>query len=145
MSQDSVKTTCTLGKPRVEEKLQIANSYEDYEQILSNNMNTKPLYLFFVASYSPISGYCWNPLCVEVTQFLEKYTSNITSGAFITVYVGLEDDWEDLTNPFRKDEDLQLRTLPTLMRFDTLKKLEGNFCLKEELVNLLFQDFQCQP
>lgn len=49
--------------------------------------------------------------------------------------------WKDSNCPFRKDPRTKLMVIPTLIRWKGPQKLEGEKCAKEELVEMMFQEF----
>ena len=48
--------------------------------------------------------------------------------------------WKDQKCPFRTDSRTKLNVLPTLTKWGTQKRLEGDDCLKDELVEMLVTD-----
>lgn len=64
---------------------------------------------------------------------------------FIHVDVGERDYWKDSNCPFRKDPRTHLVSLPTLLRWKSPQRLDGEQCSSARLVgmkNLLFF-FKC--
>lgn len=48
--------------------------------------------------------------------------------------------WKDQKCPFRTNPNAKLRVLPTLVRWGTQKRLEGDQLLKPELIEMLLTD-----
>lgn len=63
-----------------------------------------------------------------------------TSAHLIEVEVGDRPYWKDLNCPFRANSVTKLKVLPTLAKWGTQKRLEGNQCLKLDLIEMLLAD-----
>jgi len=48
--------------------------------------------------------------------------------------------WKDLNCPFRKDPNTHLIFLPTLLRWKSPQRLDGEKCSDKDLVEMLFED-----
>lgn len=48
--------------------------------------------------------------------------------------------WKDLNCPFRKDPRTHLVFLPTLLRWKSPQRLDGERCCQPDLVEMLFTD-----
>lgn len=48
--------------------------------------------------------------------------------------------WRDLNCPFRKDPRTHLVMLPTLVRWKSPQRLDGDRCSRDYLVEMLFAD-----
>ena len=69
-----------------------------------------------------------------------KVLGDLRSGVFIRCSVGDRDTWKDPENVFRKHPKLQLKGVPTLMRWGTAQKLGPDDCAKEDLVRMLLEE-----
>lgn len=59
---------------------------------------------------------------------------------FVYVHVGDKPFWKNVNCPFKTDLRLRLTVIPTIMKWNSCKKLVGLQCEKLELLELLFQD-----
>lgn len=59
---------------------------------------------------------------------------------FIHVEVGDRPYWKDLNCPFRKDPRTHLVFLPTLLRWKSPQRLDGERACQPDLVQMLFED-----
>lgn len=48
--------------------------------------------------------------------------------------------WKDLNCPFRKDPNTHLVFLPTLLRWKSPQRLDGERCSNKDLVEMMFED-----
>ncbi|ODN00436.1 Thioredoxin domain-containing protein 17 [Orchesella cincta] len=61
-------------------------------------------------------------------------------GCLIRVKVGSKEEWKGIKdNPFKKDEKLKIRTVPTLIRWGTTQRLSGPDILKIDNVMILLE------
>jgi hypothetical protein len=59
---------------------------------------------------------------------------------FVTCDVGDRAYWKDINCPFRKDPDTHLQVIPTLIRWKNPQRLEGDQLLKDDLLQMFFED-----
>ena len=48
--------------------------------------------------------------------------------------------WKDMKNPFRSDPNIKLMVIPTLLRWKSVVRLEGEQCEKWDLLEMLFNE-----
>ncbi|XP_060529235.1 thioredoxin domain-containing protein 17-like [Cylas formicarius] len=114
--------------------------YEEFSKFFSGEFdsNDQIVFVYFTGSKLP-SGESWCPDCVKawpvVEKELEKFPENCH---FIVVEVGDRPTWKDPNCPFRKDPRTKLMVIPTLKRWNTHQKLEGDQCEKSDLLELIF-------
>ncbi|KAL1497931.1 hypothetical protein ABEB36_008811 [Hypothenemus hampei] len=118
-------------------------NYKEYLDALENLNQVKSIYIFYMGTESSSSGYSWCPLCSEVEQILDKRFADLSDSVLIKAHVGVQDEWENKTNHFKTDKELRLKVIPTFLKYKTPKRLEGQYCLKVELLNLIFED-ECE-
>jgi hypothetical protein len=61
-------------------------------------------------------------------------------GYFLRVKVGPRDLWKDKDCPFRTNMKLRLQSIPTLIRWGTVKRLADNFVQNHENVQMLMEE-----
>ena len=59
---------------------------------------------------------------------------------FITVYVGEKAEWKDKQNVFRTDKRFLVTGVPTLLQYNTQKRLVEPQCANSNLVKMLFEE-----
>ncbi|XP_011873993.1 PREDICTED: thioredoxin domain-containing protein 17-like [Vollenhovia emeryi] len=104
----------------------------------------RPTYILFTGSPLPGSDESWCSDCVEAEPFISKAFLGLAAEAeepkrtlFVKVTVGDRAFWKDQHCPFRTDPITKLKVLPTLIKWGTQKRLEGDQLLKPELIELL--------
>ncbi|XP_066596677.1 thioredoxin domain-containing protein 17-like isoform X2 [Prorops nasuta] len=87
------------------------------------------------------TGVSWCPDCVEAEPFIEEALKLASeNSSFILTEVGDRATWKDLNCSFRKDSKTKLKVLPTLAKWGTQKRLEGDDLLKVEIIEMLLTD-----
>ncbi|XP_012277889.1 thioredoxin domain-containing protein 17-like [Orussus abietinus] len=87
------------------------------------------------------NGKSWCPDCVEAEPFIEKGLQAAPENShFVVVEVGDRAFWKDPKCPFRTDATTRLKVLPTLAKWETQKRLEGDQCLNVDLIEMLVTD-----
>lgn len=79
-------------------------------------------------------------LCKFVTYFELFSTDSLNKVDSFNSGFDSSHSWKDLKCPFRTDGKTKLNVLPTLARWGTEKRLEGDQCLDVELVEMLVTD-----
>jgi len=100
-----------------------------------------PLFILFTGS-NDSSGKSWCPDCVEFEKMWSKMKGSFTpdQGSFIRVKVGERNAWKDAACPFRTDKTTSLKSIPTLVKWGTAKKLAGNALQSPENVKMLMEE-----
>ncbi|KAL7638618.1 UNVERIFIED_CONTAM: hypothetical protein RMT77_011190 [Armadillidium vulgare] len=102
----------------------------------------KPTYVLFSGSKDPATGKSWCPDCVVadpvINSVLDKLESEDVN--FLYVSVGPRTFWKDQSNPFRTDLRTKLKSVPTLFKYGSSKRLEESQCSNQDLVEMLFED-----
>ncbi|XP_077288874.1 thioredoxin domain-containing protein 17-like [Arctopsyche grandis] len=99
-------------------------------------------YIFLFTGSILENGQSWCPDCVEADPVIEAALKNASEDVnFVKITVGNREVWKDSNCPFRKDSRTKLMVIPTLIRWKGPQKLEGEKCAKEELVEMMFQEF----
>jgi len=87
------------------------------------------------------SGTNWCPDCVVAEPVVAKVVKTAPADAvFIHCGVGQRDFWKDQGNIFRKDPKLLLKSVPTLLKIGTPRRLEEAQCADESLVQMFFEE-----
>lgn len=110
------------------------------ELIRETLCKSRPIYVLFTGAKDD-EGRNWCPDCVEAEPVVEDVLKTAPEDfIFILCYVGDRQTWEDPINPFRKDEILRLKRIPTLYVWNTPKRLESGQCKNVDLVSMIFED-----
>jgi len=112
-----------------------ANGYDECSALISQHkQNPEGFFLLF-------SGLPWCPDCVKAEPVIDEAISTVTSDAvFVHVDVGDRAYWKNPANSFRTDSTLKVKSVPTLLKFGTPKRLEEEQCCDVENVKMLFED-----
>ncbi|KAL8610831.1 hypothetical protein ACOMHN_056686 [Nucella lapillus] len=87
------------------------------------------------------NGSSWCPDCVVAEPVIAKMLSFAPKDAvLIHCGVGKGAFWKDKDNVFRKDASLRLKSVPTLLKVDSARRLEEGQCAEEGLVQMFFED-----
>jgi len=97
------------------------------------------LFTLFTGSVND-DGKSWCPDCNDAHPVIEEALNDAPEcSCVITVYID-RTTWKDRDNNFRKSQDLQLTSVPTLIKVGTEKRLEEAQCAKLSLVQMLLED-----
>ncbi|XP_054008999.1 thioredoxin domain-containing protein 17-like [Hylaeus anthracinus] len=114
--------------------------YENFFKFVENLKVNEPVYVLYSGTKLP-NGKSWCPDCVEAEPFIEEgFKVAPETAHLVVVEVGDRPYWKDLNCPFRTNSTTKLRVLPTLARWGTQKRLEGDQCLKVDLITMLLTD-----
>lgn len=114
--------------------------YEGFLKLIDTFPKDNIVHVLYSGSKLP-NGTSWCPDCVEAEPSIQKGLESAPEDShFIYVEVGDRAFWKDLKCPFRSDGKTKLKVLPTLARWGTQKRLEGDQCLDVELVQMLVTD-----
>ncbi|XP_045173730.2 thioredoxin domain-containing protein 17-like [Mercenaria mercenaria] len=126
-------------RKRIMAKIIRVQGYDAYKTAAKENAG-KTLFALFTGSHGE-DGKSWCPDCVTADPVVEASLSKLPADAvFIHCGVGDRDFWKDQSNVFRKDADLRLKSVPTLMKLGQPNRLEEEQCAKADLVEMLFVD-----
>ncbi|KAG5899925.1 hypothetical protein JTB14_002476 [Gonioctena quinquepunctata] len=85
------------------------------------------------SSASLPDGTSWCTYCERAWPVIEKELENADPNShFVKVIVGDRPTWKDPECPFRKDPKTKLRVLPTIVRWGSPQRLEGEQCDKAD-------------
>ncbi|XP_003386713.1 PREDICTED: thioredoxin domain-containing protein 17-like [Amphimedon queenslandica] len=107
-------------------------------EVLKEGGNRCKIFVLFCGSTDQQTGHSWCSDCVKADPVIENVASKQSSGVLITCSVGDRPAWKDLNNPFRTN--LKLTGVPTLMEWETTKRLNPEQCADEDLVKMLFEE-----
>ncbi|KAK7862869.1 hypothetical protein R5R35_011582 [Gryllus longicercus] len=117
------------------------DGYEEFVKTVAElEKNNKPIFILFSGSLDE-SGENWCSDCREAEPVIQEALASLPENAqFLHVGVGPRDEWRDQNNPFRKQSNLKLKCVPTLMRWKAPERLEEAECKKIDLVKMLFEE-----
>ncbi|XP_061388991.1 thioredoxin domain-containing protein 17-like [Musca vetustissima] len=115
--------------------------YDDFKKLVGElEQSGKPIYVLFSGGKDE-NGESWCPYCVTAEPVVHEALSKAPADShFIHVIVGERSYWKDPNNPFRKDPKTHLVWVPTLMRWNTQKRVDSDRCSKKDLVEMVFED-----
>uniref|UniRef100_T1PAM7 Thioredoxin domain-containing protein 17 n=1 Tax=Musca domestica TaxID=7370 RepID=T1PAM7_MUSDO len=101
----------------------------------------KKLFVYFTGEKDE-NGVSWCPDCNVAGPKVEAAVKEFADddSVFLTVDVGNRPFWKDMKNPFREDARLKLMVIPTLIRWQTVIRLEGDQCEKPDLLEMFFNE-----
>ncbi|XP_011506560.1 PREDICTED: thioredoxin domain-containing protein 17-like isoform X2 [Ceratosolen solmsi marchali] len=86
-------------------------------------------------------GNSWCPDCVKAHPFIEKGIQSAPGTYhYIIVSVGDRAFWKNSKCPFRTNSEIHIQTLPTLVKWGTQKRLEGDQLLNNDLIEMLLAE-----
>lgn len=117
------------------------NGYESLMELINENLpKSRPIYVLFRGAKDD-EGQSWCVHCAAAELVVEEVLKTAPEASlFISCSVGDQQSWRDPNNPFRKDDNLKLRRIPTVCLWNTPKRLEGDQCKNANLVSLLVED-----
>lgn len=96
----------------------------------------------FTGSNVPGTNTSWCQDCITAKPIIEEAMAKFADPHIHIVYVqvGDKDYWKSLNCGFKKDTRIKLTVIPTLVKWNTQKKLVGKQCEKIELLELMFTE-----
>ncbi|XP_014467510.1 PREDICTED: thioredoxin domain-containing protein 17-like [Dinoponera quadriceps] len=114
--------------------------YENFLKYVEALKKEEPIYILYTGTKLE-NGKSWCPDCVHAEPFIEKgFETALEKTQLVIVEVGDRPFWKDQNCPFRTNPVTKLKVLPTLSRWGTQKRLEGDQLLKPELIDMLLTD-----
>nr|XP_023024685.1 thioredoxin domain-containing protein 17-like isoform X3 [Leptinotarsa decemlineata] len=115
--------------------------YENFCDFFKNfDSKGQLVFVYFSGTKLP-SGESWCDDCQRAWPVVQEEVEKADPKShFIYVEVGDRPTWKDPECPFRKDPKTKLRVLPTMVRWGSPQRLEGEQCDKADLVNMLLND-----
>lgn len=118
----------------------VTRSFEEFQSAIKSIKSKDDFVLCFFAGSEDENGHSWCPDCVAAKPILEaaleKAPEDVT---LITCYIERA-VWKDMKNPFRTDKNLELKCVPTLIRWGTAQRLDDTQCQKKNMVEMLLED-----
>ncbi|XP_030767996.1 thioredoxin domain-containing protein 17-like isoform X1 [Sitophilus oryzae] len=139
-NENSVSRERTLSESKGKIQKFRINTYDEFQTSLDKYGHLGFLFLYFTGSELSKDGYDWCPECSEALPIIEQEIDNACNVVFFLVEVGNEEQWQCKENPYRSHPNLNLKVVPTFMKWNSHRRLEGDYCAKAELVQLLFED-----
>ncbi|KAL0122381.1 hypothetical protein PUN28_007243 [Cardiocondyla obscurior] len=119
----------------------LVRGYEGFLEYVDEPKDTAPIYILYTGTKLPGTGKSWCPDCVEAEPFIEKGFETAPEGTLLVISeVGDRAFWKDPNCPFRTSPITKLKVLPTLAKYGTQKRLEGDQLLQSELIDMLLTD-----
>ncbi|XP_067635746.1 thioredoxin domain-containing protein 17 [Eurosta solidaginis] len=88
------------------------------------------------------TGKSWCPDCNEAEPFvlsaLQEHADK--KSVFVVVDVGPRAFWKNMENPFRKDTIAPISVIPSLVRWKSPARLDGDQCAKPALLEMFFTE-----
>ncbi|XP_058452517.1 thioredoxin domain-containing protein 17 [Malaya genurostris] len=101
--------------------------------------NGEPVHVLFSGDKDE-KGDSWCPYCVKAAPVVENALKEAPEKShFISVEID-RPFWKDLNNPYRKDPRTNLVFLPTLLRWKSPQRLDGERVSNKDLVEMLLSD-----
>ncbi|XP_078044554.1 thioredoxin domain-containing protein 17 [Augochlora pura] len=114
--------------------------YENFFVFMEKFKPSELVYVLYSGTKLP-DGKSWCSDCVEAAPFIEEgFKTAPETVHLVTVEVGDRAFWKDMNCPFRTNPTTKLKVLPTLERWGTQKRLEGDQCLEADLIEMLLTD-----
>lgn len=114
--------------------------YENFLKFIEDLKTNDPIYVLYTGT-KLANGKSWCPDCVQAEPFIEQGFKDAPKNInFVEVQVGDRRFWKDLKCPFRTDFNIKIRVLPTLVKWGTQKRLEGDQCQQLELIEMLLEN-----
>ncbi|XP_014095385.1 thioredoxin domain-containing protein 17 isoform X2 [Bactrocera oleae] len=117
--------------------------YDEFTKLveeLESNADGQPIHVLFSGGKDE-NGQSWCPYCVKAEPVVHDALPKAAEKShFIHVDVGERAYWKDLNCPFRKDPNTHLIFLPTLLRWKSPQRLDGERVSNKDLVEMIFED-----
>ncbi|XP_037810058.1 thioredoxin domain-containing protein 17-like [Lucilia sericata] len=114
--------------------------YQKSVEELYKDKNTQ-LYIYFTGEKDS-NGVSWCPDCNDAQPFVDQAVEKFATpeSILLTVDVGDRPFWKDMKNPFRHDSNIKLMVIPTLVRWKSVLRLEGDQLTKMDLLDMFFNE-----
>lgn len=120
--------------------VEVAEGIENFLETVEKHSG-KRIFALFCGGVSPATGESWCPDCVKAEPVIEKGVAKAPEDAvFIKCSVGDRATWKDPNCEFRKHPQLKLVGVPTLLEWNTPKRLVEEECSKQDLVDMFFEE-----
>ncbi|KAG8199026.1 hypothetical protein JTE90_021041 [Oedothorax gibbosus] len=114
--------------------------FDAVQKAIRENSKSDSLFVLFSGAKNS-RGESWCPDCVAAEPIIEEGLKIAPeSSVFIYCSVGDRNYWKNPNNEFRKDEKFKLTSVPTLMKWNTARRLDDEQCKSAALVTMLFEE-----
>ncbi|XP_029053234.1 thioredoxin domain-containing protein 17-like [Osmia bicornis bicornis] len=114
--------------------------YENFFEFMKKFQADQSVYVIYTGTKLP-NGDSWCSDCVEAKPFIERGFKKAPENVhLVEVEVGDRPYWKNLNCPFRTNPTTKLRVLPTVAKWGTQKRLEGDQCMDLDLIDMLLND-----
>lgn len=123
----------------------VTRSFEEFQDAIKS-LKTKDakdnqdLVLCFFAGSEDAKGNSWCPDCVAAKPILEAALKKAPEETTLIMCYIERAIWKDMRNPFRTDKELELKCVPTLMRWGTARRLDDIQCQEKDMVEMLLEE-----
>ncbi|KAJ6649563.1 Thioredoxin domain-containing protein 17 [Pseudolycoriella hygida] len=116
--------------------------YEEFTKLAESlESSGQTIYILFSGGKEQQTGLSWCNYCVKAEPVVYDCLKHSQEDSFfIHVDVGERDFWNNVNCPFRKDPRTHLVSLPTLLRWKSPQRLDGERCSDTRLVEMLIID-----
>ncbi|GAB1607344.1 thioredoxin domain-containing protein 17-like [Argonauta hians] len=115
------------------------NGYDEYKATVDKHKG-KTIFVLFTGTEDS-NGKSWCPDCVKADPVIKRNMKDLPADAiFIHCSVGDRTFWKDQGNAFRKDPELHLKGVPTLLKYGHPNQLKEEQCMKDDLIQMLFTE-----
>ncbi|CAH8584065.1 unnamed protein product [Schistosoma turkestanicum] len=119
-------------------KSPIKNIDELLEEVKKNE--GRRIFILFCGTPLP-DGTNWCPDCVKGEPIVKEALKKLPENAvFLKVEVGDRATWRDPNNVFRTHPKCRITSIPSLIEFNTMKRLSDREIIQPGLVELMFED-----
>ncbi|XP_023016512.1 thioredoxin domain-containing protein 17-like [Leptinotarsa decemlineata] len=119
-------------------------TYEEFINLLEElkvAASEHSVYIYFTSSITDTNDQSWCPSCNAAWSVIQKCLDHVNPQAiFIKAEVGSKEEWESKNNPFKMNSRYKVKVLPTLLHWKSYQRLEGAYCAKPDIVELLFDE-----
>lgn len=109
------------------------DSYEDFQNLMKT-LENKLVIVYFTSYWCPFCEITWPTLDAN----LEKHHKQ--DFHFVRVEIGDPHTWRDKQNPYRIDPKIKLKMLPSVLKWNSHKKLEGDHCRNHDTLDMLYEE-----
>ncbi|KAL0271939.1 UNVERIFIED_CONTAM: hypothetical protein PYX00_005085 [Menopon gallinae] len=117
-----------------------AESYEECLELLNKLKDEKNIVLYFSGALNE-KGENWCPDCRAAEPIVEEVLKENEHKTFhfVHVNVGSREEWKNPNCPFRKNEEFKLTSIPTLMMWKSVERLNDAECQDKENIAMILE------
>ncbi|KAH8864813.1 Thioredoxin domain-containing protein isoform 5 [Schistosoma japonicum] len=122
--------------------MSLSTSIRNIDELLAEvkKHEGKRIFILFCGTPFP-DGTNWCPDCVKGEPIVKEALKKLPENAvFLKAEVGDRTTWRDPNNVFRTHPKCQISSIPSLIEFNTMRRLSDKEVLQPSLVELMFED-----